>query len=78
MGSAAVEALQDRGAALIANHGMVAVAPSPAKALHITGLVERSATIVWGARQLGPIHPLPDDVNPRFAGIYRYLRQNPM
>ena len=77
MGAAAVEALQDRGAALIANHGMVAVAPNPAKALHITGLVERSAHIAWGARQLGPIQPLPDEVNESFASIYRFLRENP-
>jgi L-fuculose-phosphate aldolase len=75
VGACAVDALQGRGAALIANHGMVAVAPSPAKALHITGLVERSATIVWGARQLGPLHPLPDEVNGRFASIYAYLRE---
>lgn len=77
MGAAAVEALQGRGAALIANHGMVAVAPNPTTALHITGLVERSAQIVWGARLLGPIHPLPDEVNSRFADIYGYLRQHP-
>jgi L-fuculose-phosphate aldolase len=75
VGDSAVKALDGRGAALIANHGMVAVAPSPAKALHITGLVERSATIVWGARQLGPLHPLPDEVNGRFASIYAYLRE---
>jgi L-fuculose-phosphate aldolase len=78
MGVAAVEALQGRGAALIANHGMVAVAPNPAKALHITGLVERSAQIVWGARQLGEIKPLPPEVNKGFESIYGYLRQNPM
>jgi L-fuculose-phosphate aldolase len=78
MGVAAVEALQGRGAALIANHGMVAVAPTPAKALHITGLVERSAHIAWGAQQLGPIQPLPEDVDRRFAEIYGYLRQHPM
>ena len=67
-----------RGAALIANHGMVAVAPTPAKALHITGLVERSAQIVWGARQLGEIKALPPEVNKGFESIYGYLRQNPM
>lgn len=78
MGVAAVEALQGRGAALIANHGMVAVAPTPAKALHITGLVERSAQIVWGARRLGEIQPLPPEVNTGFESIYGYLRQNPM
>jgi L-fuculose-phosphate aldolase len=78
VGSEAVEARQDRGAALIANHGMVAVAPNPNKALHITALVERSAQIVWGARAIGPVVPLPDKVDQSFAGIYRYLRENPM
>lgn len=78
LGANAVAALEGRGAALIANHGMVAVAPNPAKALHITALVERSATIVWGARQLGEAHALPDTVNDGFASIYRYLRDNPM
>ena len=78
LSDAAVAALQDRGAALLANHGMVAVAPTPAKALHITALVERTAMIVWGASQLGTPVPIPDDVNQSFAGIYRYLRENPM
>ena len=51
--TAAVKALKDRGAALIANHGMVAVGPTPDKVLHITALVERSAQIVYGARAIG-------------------------
>jgi L-fuculose-phosphate aldolase len=78
VGDNAVVALKDRGAALIANHGMVAVAPNPDKAMHITALVERSAQIVWGARQLGELHELPEKVNRDFANIYGYLRQNPM
>jgi L-fuculose-phosphate aldolase len=78
VGEQAVKALEGRGAALIANHGMVAVGPLPATALHITALVERSAHIVWGARVLGPLHPLPDQVNDGFASIYGYLRQNPL
>jgi L-fuculose-phosphate aldolase len=78
VGDNAVVALKDRGAALIANHGMVAVAPNPDKALHITALVERTAQIIWGARQLGDIHELPEKVNRDFANIYGYLRQNPM
>ncbi len=77
VGEQAVKALEGRGAALIANHGMVAIGPDPAAALHITALVERSAQITWGARALGTLHPLPDDVNDRFAGYYAYLRQNP-
>jgi len=78
VGDNAVVALKDRGAALIANHGMVAVAPNPDKAMHITALVERSAQIVWGGRQLGELHELPEKVNRDFANIYGYLRQNPM
>ncbi|MHB8467779.1 MAG: L-fuculose-phosphate aldolase [Acidimicrobiales bacterium] len=78
LGDNAVTALKDRGAALIANHGMVAVGPNPDKALHITALVERTAQIIWGARQLGTIHELPEKVNRDFANVYGYLRQNPM
>jgi L-fuculose-phosphate aldolase len=78
VGEQAVKALEGRGAALIANHGMVAVAPTPKSALHITALVERSAHIVWGAKALGTPHPLPEKVNDGFAAIYGYLRQNPM
>jgi L-fuculose-phosphate aldolase len=78
VGEAAVEALQGRGAALIANHGMVAVGPNPDKALHITALVERSAQIVYGARAIGSVVPLPEQVDSGFASIYQFLRENPM
>jgi len=76
VGENAVKALQGRGAALLANHGMVAVGPTPDRALHITGLVERSAQIVWGAKTgFGTIHSLPDDVNKGFGEIYSgYMR----
>jgi L-fuculose-phosphate aldolase len=74
VGQQAVKALQGRGAALIANHGMVAVGPNPGRALHITALVERSAKIIWGARQLGEVHHLPEDVDKRFAGVYEFMR----
>jgi L-fuculose-phosphate aldolase len=74
LGEQTVKALQGRGAALIANHGMVAVAPSMSKAMHNTALVERSAKIIWGARQLGPIHPLPEKIDRDFAGVYEYMR----
>ena len=77
VGAAAVEALRGRGAALIANHGMVAVGPGPAQALHITSLVERAARIVWGAQALGPLVPLPAAADAAFAAAYRRDRQNP-
>ena len=78
VGNNAVNALQGRAAALIANHGLVAVGPRPDRALHITALVERSAQIVWGAKALGGTVPIPDEVNQNFAGVYTYLRANPM
>ena len=78
VGYNAVKALEGRAAALIANHGLVAVGPRPDRVLHVTALVERTAQIVWGARALGGPIPIPDDINAGFAGIYSYLRANPM
>lgn len=74
VGTNAVTALEGRAAALIANHGLVAVGPRPDKALHVTALVERTAQIVWGARTLGGPVPIPEDVNRNFAAVYGYLR----
>jgi L-fuculose-phosphate aldolase len=78
VGHNAVKALEGRAAALIANHGLVAVGPRPDKVLHVTALVERTAQIVWGARALGGPVPIPDEVNKNFGAVYGYLRQNPM
>ena len=70
--------LADRGAALLANHGLVTCGPSPETALHNAALAERTAKIVWGARAMGAtVHPLPDKVGTDMAGVYRYLRDNP-
>ena len=70
--------LADRGAALLANHGLVTCGSSPEKALHNAALVERTAKIVWGARAMGAtIHPLPEKVNTDMAGVYRFIRDNP-
>ncbi|HEX6422998.1 MAG TPA: class II aldolase/adducin family protein [Acidimicrobiales bacterium] len=70
--------LRDRGAALLANHGLVTCGATPDTALHIAALVERTAQIVWGARAMGAtIHPLPERVSADMGGVYRYLRENP-
>ncbi len=78
LGDEVASKLADRGAALVANHGLVTCASTPDKALHNAALVERTAKIVWGARAMGAtIHSLPDKVNRNMAGVYKYIRENP-
>lgn len=63
-----------KAAVLMANHGLFVVGKHPKDVLHIASLVERTAEIVWGARLLGEIVPLPDEVNRQFSGFYRFGR----
>ena len=78
LGDEVAAKLVDRGAALLANHGLVTCASTPEKALHNAALVERTAKIVWGTRAMGgTVHPLPEKVNKDMAGVYRYIRSNP-
>ena len=65
-------------AVLIANHGMVAIGSSLQKALHVTQLVDRSAKIIWGARVMGAVVPLPDKTSSDFRNIYEFMRSNKM
>ena len=77
LGEEVAEKLADRGAALLANHGLVTCGSSPEKALHNAALVERTAKIVWGTRAMGgTVHPLPEQVNTDMAGVYRFIRDN--
>jgi L-fuculose-phosphate aldolase len=64
----------DRAAVLMANHGLLTVGKSAKDALKIANLVELTAEIVWGARQLGAIVPLPDSTREKMAPIYKMLR----
>ncbi len=64
----------DRGAVLMANHGLLTVGTDVGNALKVAHLVERTAQIVWGARQIGEIVPLPASTRERFAPIYKLLR----
>jgi L-fuculose-phosphate aldolase len=78
LGDEVASKLADRGAALVANHGLVTCGSTPDKALHNAALVERTAKIVWGARAMGAtIHPLPEKVNRDMAGVYKFIRENP-
>lgn len=67
-----VSHLAERGAVLLASHGLVAVGTSPAGALHVAGVVERGARSIWAAAALGGAVPLPDDANAELAA--RYVR----
>ena len=64
----------ERGAVLMANHGLLTVGKDLAGALKVAKLVERTAEIVWGAQTLGPVVPLPEETMKRFAPIYKALR----
>jgi L-fuculose-phosphate aldolase len=64
----------DRAAVLMANHGLLTVGKSPRDALKIANLVELTAEIIWGARLLGDIVPLPDKTRQKMAPIYKMLR----
>jgi L-fuculose-phosphate aldolase len=64
----------DRAAVLMANHGLLTVGKSPKDALKIANLVELTAEIIFGARQLGEIVPLPDSTREKMAPIYKMLR----
>lgn len=78
LGEEVASKLADRGAALLANHGLVTCASTVEKALHNAALVERTAEIIQGARAMGAtIHPLPEKVNSDMAGVYRFIRDNP-
>ncbi len=78
LGEEVARRLTDRSAALLANHGMVTIGATPAKALHAAAVVERTAEIVWGARALGRIKDIPAEVNENFAGVYRLMREASM
>src|SRR5882724_10795875 len=64
----------DRGAVLMANHGLLTVGKSAKDALKIANLVEITAEMVWGARLLGDLVPLPDKTRQKMAPIYKMLR----
>ncbi len=64
----------DRAAVLMANHGLLTVGKNPKDALKIANLVEITAEMVWGAKVLGPLVPLPDSTVAKMAPIYTMLR----
>ena len=74
LGEEVARHVEDRGAVLMANHGLLTVGKNLAQAYKVASLVERTAEIVWGARALGEIVPLPEATRERFAPIYKLMR----
>ncbi|HEX8004673.1 MAG TPA: class II aldolase/adducin family protein [Mycobacteriales bacterium] len=67
----AVRHLADRGAVLLASHGLVTVGRSPADAVHVALVVERGAHAIWGAAALGGAVALPSEAQRSLAEHYR-------
>lgn len=74
LGRHAAAVLEKVGAALLANHGLVALGSGPREALHVSALVERAARIVRLALELGGLVPVPADVLTDCARSYRERR----
>ncbi|MBW2232251.1 MAG: class II aldolase/adducin family protein [Deltaproteobacteria bacterium] len=75
LGEEVARHVADRGAVLMANHGLLTVGRNIGDAMKVAQLVERTAEIIWGARALGEVVPLPDDTLKRFAPIYKMMRK---
>ena len=69
-------ALGERAAALIRNHGAVAVGANPVSALETAMLVERAARIFVLSSVLGGAAALPDEVVEAETAIYEMRRQS--
>jgi L-fuculose-phosphate aldolase len=75
LGTEVASKLGDRSAALMANHGLVAIGKSVDDALHSALVVEHNAQIMWGAHMLGGVVPLPDKTIANFTGVYTFVRE---
>lgn len=71
LADAVVAALDGRHAALMANHGQIAVAPSLRHALLIAEEIEEQAAVYWGCLAIGGANLLSDD---QMAEIMRQFR----
>jgi L-fuculose-phosphate aldolase len=76
LGPEVASKLKDRSAALMANHGLVAIGKSVDDALHSALVVEHNAQIMWGAEQLGGVVDLPEKARTDFANVYDFIRHH--
>jgi L-fuculose-phosphate aldolase len=73
-----VEALAGRNAALMANHGQIAVGPSLSRALAIAEEVEEQAAVYWGALAIGGPTLLDADEMTRVMELFKTYGQQPL
>ena len=76
VGDNAVRVLADRASALLASHGLVTVAASPAQALHHAVVAEHCAQVAWGTRALGGHAALPASTVQTFGAAYQQARRS--
>ena len=78
LASGLADALRDRNAALLANHGLVGVGADLREALTICELVERAAQVYVMARAIGQVNLLPDEVIDTEMELFKMMhRQEP-
>ena len=76
LGEEVSDRIADKGAVLMASHGLLCVGKNPVDVLKVAKLVERTAQIVWGARLLGEAVPLPATTREQFAPLYKLMGRN--
>lgn len=74
LGKNVVEVLEERSAALIANHGAVCLAKTLKDALFLSILLERACQIYMTAKQVGKPIELPEDVVEDEQDIWEMMR----
>jgi L-fuculose-phosphate aldolase len=74
LAQSACEALKNRSAALLSNHGLVAVGHDLGAAMDVAALVERAAQIYIMAKLLGAERQLPPEVVTVEEGLYQMHR----
>jgi ribulose-5-phosphate 4-epimerase/fuculose-1-phosphate aldolase len=75
LGTNVVEVLEERSAALIANHGAVCISKTLKDALFLSILLERACKIYMTAKQVGKPIELPEDVVEDEQDIWEMMRE---
>ena len=70
------DALGERNAALVRNHGAVGVGSDLKEAMEVCKLTERVAQVYLMASILGKVSPLPEDIVEAEIAIFRMRRQS--